>query len=80
MSFFGIEFQNDVTVGSLTDTFTVTTTTANDTTPDPFYFANRDNQAPNTYIESNVIESFMIANRLTDVFQYVNIGDEEKIE
>ncbi len=47
--------ETDVTVGALTDTFTVTTTTANDTTPDPFYFANRDNQAPNTYIESNVI-------------------------
>ena len=47
--------ETDVTVGALSDTFTVTTTTANDTTPDPFYFANRDNQAPNTYIESNVI-------------------------
>ena len=47
--------ETDVTVGSLTDTFTVTTTTANDTTPDAFYFANRDNQPPNTYIESNVI-------------------------
>ena len=44
-----------VTVGSLSDTFTVTTTTANDTTPDAFYFANRDNQPPNTYIESNVV-------------------------
>jgi hypothetical protein len=47
--------ETDVTVGALSDTFTVTTTTANDTTPNPFYFANRDNQAPNTYIESNVI-------------------------
>jgi len=47
--------ETDVTVGSLSDTFTVTTTTANDTTPDPFYFADRDNQPPNTYIESNVI-------------------------
>jgi len=47
--------ETDVTVGSLTDTFTVTTTTANDTTPDAFYFSNRDNQPPNTYIESNVV-------------------------
>jgi hypothetical protein len=49
-----------VTIGnspstSLSDTWNVTTTTAGDTTPDPFTFVNRVNQPPSTITESNLI-------------------------
>lgn len=45
----------DVTVGSLTDTFNITTTTAGDTNPDPFSFIARVGQPPSTLVESNAV-------------------------
>lgn len=50
----------NVTIGntpatSLTDNWKVTTTTAGDIIPDPFYFVDKDDQVPNTYVTSNTI-------------------------
>lgn len=52
--------ETNVTVGNspleeLTTTWQVTTTTAGDIIPDPFYFINKDDQIPNTYVESNTV-------------------------
>lgn len=44
-----------VTIGSLSDTWTVTSTTAGDTTPDSFFFYDQENQPPSTLIESNTV-------------------------
>lgn len=44
-----------VTIGSLSDTWTVTSTTAGDTTPDAFFFYDQENQPPSTLIESNTV-------------------------
>tara|TARA_B100000003_G_scaffold179282_1_gene169843 strand:+ start:5899 stop:7983 length:2085 start_codon:yes stop_codon:yes gene_type:complete len=56
----GGEVETDVTVGNLpleqlTTTWKVITTTAGDIIPDPFYFINKDDQVPNTYVESNTV-------------------------
>jgi len=49
----------EVTIGSgintLSNTYTVTTTTAGDTIPDDFFFFNKLNQPPNTYVYSNTV-------------------------
>ena len=52
---FGESVSTSVTVGNLTDLWTVFSTTFGDTIPDAFYFANRDNQPPNTYVLSNTV-------------------------
>ena len=56
----GGEVETDVTIGNspleqLTTTWKVVTTTAGDTTPDAFYFIDKDDQVPNTYVESNTV-------------------------
>lgn len=56
----GGEVETDVTVGNspleqLTTTWKVVTTTSGDTTPDAFYFIDKDDQVPNTYVESNTV-------------------------
>lgn len=49
----------EVTIGSgintLSNTYTITTTTAGDTVPDDFFFFNKLNQAPNVYVTSNSV-------------------------
>lgn len=40
---------------SISDDWKVVTTTAGDIDPDAFYFLDKDNQPPNTYIESNTV-------------------------
>lgn len=52
---FGGVVSTSVTVGNLTDLWQVFTTTFGDTIPDAFYFADRDNQPPNTYVLSNTV-------------------------
>jgi len=52
---FGESVSTSVTVGNLTDLWTVFSTTFGDTIPDAFYFADRDNQPPNTYVLSNTV-------------------------
>lgn len=52
--------QTDVAIGNnpastFTDIWRVFTTTGGDIIPDAFYFNNKDNQVPNTYITSNVV-------------------------
>lgn len=52
--------QTDVAIGNnpastFTDIWRVFTTTGGDIIPDAFYFNDKDNQAPNTYITSNVV-------------------------
>lgn len=56
----GGEVETDVTIGNspleqLTTTWKVVTTTSGDTTPDAFYFIDKDDQVPNTYVESNTV-------------------------
>jgi len=52
---FGGVVSTNVTVGNLTDTWNLFTTTAGDTIPDAFTFINKPNQAPSVLIESNTI-------------------------
>ena len=61
----GGEVSTKVTIGNdaqseLEDTWRVFTTTGGDTTPDPFYFANKDKQPPNTLTTSNTVQVFGI--------------------
>ena len=54
------QVETTVTIGnsvnaSLSDTWRITTTTSGDIIPDPFYFIDKDDQVPNTYVESNTI-------------------------
>ena len=56
----GGEVNTNVTIGnspldSITDIWRVFTTTAGDIIPDAFYFINKDNQPPNTYVTSNTV-------------------------
>lgn len=56
----GGEVSTTVTIGnsplsSISDDWKVVTTTAGDIDPDAFYFIDKDNQPPNTYIESNTV-------------------------
>lgn len=56
----GGQVETNITIGnsvieSLSDIWTVTTTTSGDIIPDPFYFIDKDDQVPNTYVESNTI-------------------------
>lgn len=52
---YGGVVSTNVTVGNLTDTWNLYTTTAGDTIPDAFTFINKPNQAPNVWVESNTI-------------------------
>lgn len=52
---YGGVISTDVTVGSLTDTWNLYSTTAGDTIPDAFTFINKPNQAPGIWVESNTI-------------------------
>ena len=61
----GGEVSTKVTIGNdaqseLEDTWRVFTTTGGDTNPDPFYFANKDKQPPNTLTTSNTVQVFGI--------------------
>lgn len=56
----GGEVSTTVTIGNsplttVSDDWKVVTTTSGDIDPDPFYFIDKDDQIPNTYIESNTI-------------------------
>jgi hypothetical protein len=51
----GGEVSTDITIGSLTDTWKVTTTTSGDTVPNDFFFITSNNKPPNTYVESNTV-------------------------
>lgn len=51
----GATVSTDVTVGNLTNDWKITTTTAGDIIPDDFFFFDKDNQPPNTYVESNTV-------------------------
>lgn len=56
----GGEVSTTITIGnsplsSIADDWKVVTTTAGDIDPDAFYFLDKDNQPPNTYIESNTV-------------------------
>lgn len=58
----------EVTIGGLTDTWKVTSTTAGDSVPDDLFFFNKDNQPPSTLIESNtVIISGMTSSAIASV-------------
>jgi hypothetical protein len=56
----GGEVSTTITIGNsplttVSDVWKVVTTTSGDIDPDPFYFIDKDDQIPNTYIESNTI-------------------------
>jgi hypothetical protein len=56
----GGEVNTNVTIGNgpttnLTDIWRVFTTSSGDIIPDAFYFINKDNQPPNTYVTSNTV-------------------------
>jgi len=51
----GATVSTNITVGTLTNDWKITTTTAGDIIPDDFFFFDKDNQPPNTYVESNTV-------------------------
>ena len=53
---YGGVVSTDVTVGALTDVWNLYSTTAGDTIPDAFNFANRINQPPGVLVTSNTIQ------------------------
>lgn len=51
----GEKVSTTCTIGNLSDLWQVFTTTSGDVIPDAFYFNDKDNQTPNTFVTSNAV-------------------------